>query len=74
MILVLQVVGLPAKQGILRNAKNTVCHAKKLIGKAFDSIDVQQESSQSQCQVLHTFHLHVHVFLTSPYAVHSIFE
>ena len=51
LLLFLQVVGLPAKQGMIRNAKNTVCHVKRLLGREFDDEVVQTERNKSQCQV-----------------------
>jgi molecular chaperone DnaK (HSP70) len=42
-----QTVGLSAKQGLVRNAANTVCSVKELIGQSFDSPAVQKASSSS---------------------------
>lgn len=47
----LQVVGIAAKQGMIRNAKNTVCHVKRLLGRDFSDDVVQNEIQKSQCKV-----------------------
>ncbi|XP_067936403.1 heat shock 70 kDa protein 14-like [Watersipora subatra] len=47
-----KVVGLPAKQGLIRNAKNTACHIKKLLGKDFADPGIQKEKQTSQCSVI----------------------
>lgn len=46
-----QVVGLPAKQGMIRNAQNTVRHLVKLIGQPYDSDVAQAEVNRSRCKV-----------------------
>ncbi|KAF6039214.1 hypothetical protein EB796_002484 [Bugula neritina] len=47
-----KVVGLPAKQGLIRNAKNTVCRAKRLLGRQFADPEVQKEINNSQCSII----------------------
>ncbi len=45
-------VGLPAKQGLIRNAANTVCHVKHLMGRPSDDPQVQMVKKWSQVKVV----------------------
>ena len=47
----LQAVGLAAKQGILRNASNTVCHVKQLLGRGLEEEAVQAAISAEPSKV-----------------------
>ena len=47
----LQTVGAAAKQGLIRNAPNTVCFVKEVIGRAFDHEDIQRLIADSPVKV-----------------------
>ncbi|XP_014670807.1 PREDICTED: heat shock 70 kDa protein 14-like [Priapulus caudatus] len=46
------VVGLPAKQGIMRNAANTMSKAKQLVGQEFSNSLVQTIVQESSCKIV----------------------
>ena len=46
-----QTVGLPAKQGLIRNANNTVCNVKHVIGCATDEIHMKEIKQNSSAKV-----------------------
>ncbi|PFX31560.1 Heat shock 70 kDa protein 14-B [Stylophora pistillata] len=45
-------IGLPAKQGLIRNSKNTMARACKIIGLKFSDDSVQQEVQDSDCKIV----------------------
>ncbi|XP_020606283.1 heat shock 70 kDa protein 14-B-like [Orbicella faveolata] len=45
-------IGLPAKHGLIRNAKNTMARASKIIGLRFSDNAVQEEVQVSDCQII----------------------
>ncbi|KAJ7383631.1 Heat shock 70 kDa protein 14 [Desmophyllum pertusum] len=45
-------IGLPAKHGLIRNAKNTMARASKMIGLRFSDNAVQQEVHASDCKII----------------------
>ncbi|XP_044172882.1 heat shock 70 kDa protein 14-like [Acropora millepora] len=45
-------VGLPAKHGLIRNSKNTMARASKLIGLRFSDDAVQQEVEMCECKII----------------------
>ncbi|ELT89646.1 hypothetical protein CAPTEDRAFT_99522, partial [Capitella teleta] len=47
-----KVVGLPAKQGLYRNASNTICNVKELIGREADSEVVQNAMQNSNVKII----------------------
>ncbi|KXJ18030.1 heat shock 70 kDa protein 14 [Exaiptasia diaphana] len=48
-----KIVGLPAKQGLLRgNSNKTIVRAKRLLAKSFLDEDVQQDVKSSDCKII----------------------
>ncbi|CAH1783919.1 unnamed protein product [Owenia fusiformis] len=47
-----QTVGLAAKQGIVRNATNTICHVKQVIGKSYKQHEKENSTSGSYAKVI----------------------
>ncbi|EDO50037.1 predicted protein, partial [Nematostella vectensis] len=45
-------VGLPAKQGLIRNARNTILRAKRVLGKSYSDSVVQEEAAALQCKLI----------------------
>ncbi|CAH3104805.1 unnamed protein product [Pocillopora meandrina] len=45
-------IGLPAKQGLIRNSKNTMARACKIIGLRFSDDTVHQEVQDSGCKIV----------------------
>jgi len=45
-------IGLPAKHGLIRNSKNTIARASKMIGLRFSDDAVQQEVKESYCKIV----------------------
>jgi molecular chaperone DnaK (HSP70) len=46
------VVGLPAKQGLIRNATNTVCNVKRLIGRSFHDKETNEAIKESRVKIV----------------------
>ncbi|XP_045166639.2 heat shock 70 kDa protein 14-like [Mercenaria mercenaria] len=46
-----QAVGVAAKQGMIRNAQNTVCHVKQILGRKYDDPVVTEYKRKSSAQV-----------------------
>jgi len=46
-----QSVGLPAKQGIIRNASNTISNVKKFLGKSCDDQEVKELMEKNSVKV-----------------------
>uniref|UniRef100_A0A671WHU4 Heat shock protein 14 n=1 Tax=Sparus aurata TaxID=8175 RepID=A0A671WHU4_SPAAU len=47
-----QIVGIAAKQGLVRNAANTVVKVKQVLGRSYDDPETQTHKSQTKCQVV----------------------
>lgn len=56
-MLFLQAVGVAAKQGMIRNLANTVCHVKQILGRRFDDPAVTQYKRFSGATVSKPFTL-----------------
>ena len=52
MFLCFQAVGAAAKQGLLRNAANTICHVKRLLARGPEEPEVQAAISNGPVKVL----------------------
>lgn len=48
-LVLFQTVGAAAKQSIIRNAQNTVCHVKRILGRPFD--DAMSQEFIASCPV-----------------------
>ncbi|KAM8739828.1 heat shock 70 kDa protein 14 isoform 1-T1 [Acanthopagrus schlegelii] len=47
-----QIVGIAAKQGLVRNAANTIVKVKQVLGRSYDDPETQTHKSQTKCQVV----------------------
>lgn len=47
-----QAVGVAAKQGMIRNLQNTVCHVKQILGRKYDDPAVTEYKRKSSAQVI----------------------
>ena len=50
-LVIFQAVGAAAKQGIIRNAQNSVCHVKQVLGRTFDDAFVTDYKRKSAVTV-----------------------